>query len=79
MYTVVKEDELNIFNKPSRVILFGVSGAGKSSLTSALLHKYHSTFQEIIVLGSDLENISELNVRRDDNFTIRDITPGKKL
>lgn len=65
----VNESDIDIFYKPSRIVISGVSGAGKSSLCVNLIHKYHKKFKKIVVLGSSLENVSQIpNITRDDNF-----------
>ena len=68
MYSIVNKNEINIFEKPARLIIAGSSGAGKSYFVSALIEEYRENFDHVIVIGSDLENISHLNVTRDDTF-----------
>ena len=68
MYTSISGDELNIFQKPARVIIAGSSGAGKSYFVSALISKYRQVFTKVIVIGSDLENCNNLNITRDDSY-----------
>ena len=67
-YGVISEEELDIFNKPARLLISGFSGSGKSSFVCALIKKYRDRFQRVIVLGSDLENSTELDVEFDSEF-----------
>jgi len=67
METILKED-VDLFVKPSRFLVAGLSGSGKSYFTSNLIRRYRDKFDKIVVIGSDLENISDLNVERNDSF-----------
>ena len=79
MYTVVNEDDLNIFHKPLRMTIIALSGSGKSYFAVELLKKYKLKLDDIVVIGSNLEGISGLNVRRDDDFNpLEDFTPGRQ-
>ena len=68
MYRCVSNEEINIFNKSARIVIGGRSGAGKSFFVSKLIRKYRSCFDHIIAIGSDLENVNDLNVIRNDDF-----------
>ena len=80
MYRSILENEINIFEKPSRIIISGSSGTGKSYFISKLIRKYQSCFDSVIVIGANLENIDDLNVKRDDNYNpLTDDTSGRTL
>lgn len=64
----INESELLLFEKPCRILLSGFSGSGKSYFTSQLIRKYRHKFSKVIVLGSDLENVSDLNIIRNDKY-----------
>ena len=66
--TTINSDSLDIFSKPARILIFGLSGAGKSHLVSKLVRKYYEKFDEIVTVGADLENLEDTSVRRDDDF-----------
>ena len=68
MYPEVDANELNIFQEPARLVFAGYSGSGKSWLVSKLLNKYKHAFSKIIVVGSNLENISGVEITRMDDF-----------
>ena len=68
MYTSISENEIDIFEKPARIIVSGTSGAGKSFFISKLIRKYRNKFDSVIVVGANLENIEDLDVKRDDNY-----------
>ena len=68
MYTRVQEIDVDIFNLPARLLVSGCSGSGKSFFISRLLRKYKTYFNQIIVIGSDLENCEDLQIKRDDTF-----------
>lgn len=66
---IVSEKDTEIFTKSCcRLILAGVSGAGKTYLLSKLIRRYRHVFSKVYIIGSDLEDASDLNVIRDDNF-----------
>ena len=67
-YSKICEDEINIFNKPARLLVAGYSNSGKSFLVKKIVKKYRAVFNKIILLGSDFEDSSELNIIRDDDF-----------
>lgn len=68
MYAHVDQDQIDIFHEPARLIFAGFSGSGKSYLLSKLLNKYKHKFSKIIVVGSNLENVSEVDIVRNDKF-----------
>ena len=67
-YPRVMDPELDIFNKPARILVAGASNSGKSYLVSKLIQRWHEKFERIVVIGSDLENVLGLNVLRDDFY-----------
>ena len=67
-YGVISEEELNIFNKPARLLISGFSGSEKISFVRSLIKIYRDCFQRVIVLSSDLENSTELDVEFDSEF-----------
>ena len=69
MYTSVNESDVDIFKQPARILIAGISGCGKSFFVSRLIGKYRKYFNQIIVIGSDLENCEGLDVKRDDIFS----------
>lgn len=64
----VNFEDLNLFNKSSRWVIAGLSGSGKSYFTSELIRKYRHVFSKVYVIGSDLENVGDIDVVRNDNF-----------
>ena len=62
------DPELDIFNKPARILVAGASNSGKSYLVSRLIQRWHQKFERIVVIGSDLENVLGMNVLRDDFY-----------
>ena len=68
MYTPIHAVDVDIFNLPARLLISGCSGSGKSFFISRLLRKYRSYFTQIIVIGSNLENCEDLQIKRDDTF-----------
>ena len=68
MYTQVLASQIDIFNEPARLIFAGFSGCGKSYLLSKLLNKYKHKFSKIVLVGSNLENVSEIDIVRNDKF-----------
>ena len=68
MYTPIHDVDVDIFNLPARLLISGCSGSGKSFFISRLLRKYRSYFTQIIVIGSNLENCEDLQIKRDDTF-----------
>ena len=60
----IQADALNIFYKPARVIVAGMSNSGKSELCTALIKLYHHQFTRIIICGVQehpLEKIPEIS------------------
>ncbi|XP_069176698.1 uncharacterized protein [Procambarus clarkii] len=47
----ITEEQLDIFNEPSRIIIAGFSNGGKSYLCTKLVQKYHLKFSSIIICG----------------------------
>ena len=41
---------------------------GKVFFTSQLINKYASNFNKIICIGSDLENVENIDIERNDSF-----------
>jgi len=77
---IIGDEELDVFIKPARFLIAGLSGSGKSYFTSKLLRKYRNRFNKIIVIGSDLENVDDLEVERDDTFNpLREELSGNTL
>ena len=68
MYTRVSEDAIDIFKKPARLIVSGASGSGKSFFVSRLVRKYRAKFDSVIIIGACLENVADLDVKRNDDF-----------
>ena len=68
MNTSISDSELNLFAQPARILIAGYSGGGKSVLASKLIGKYRSVFDKVVIIGSTLENSSDLNIVRDDTF-----------
>ena len=68
MYRRILESDINIFEESARLIIAGSSGSGKSYFVSRLIRKYRKYFNNVIVIGTNLENIEDLDVKRDDNF-----------
>jgi len=68
MYEEIDRCELDIFEEPARLVFAGYSGSGKSWLVSKLLNKYKRKFSKIIVVGSNLENVSDIEINRMDDF-----------
>jgi len=66
--TLVSAGDLDIFHDPSRLLIGGFSGSGKSYFVSKLLKKYNHKFRKIIVVGSDLENVEGIKIERNDSF-----------
>lgn len=77
MYNIINENDISLFNKPHRILISGFSGSGKSFFTSNLIKKYRSNFKRVIVIGSDLENVHDLNVERLDDFNPFDLDEGE--
>ena len=65
---VLGAEQVEFFHTPSRFLIAGLSGSGKSFFTSQLINKYKSKFNKIVVLGSDLENIEGVEIERNDCF-----------
>ena len=58
-----KEEDLNLFSHPARVIIAGYSNSGKSVICGELIKKYNFAFDYILYCGTDehpLQNDSEL-------------------
>ena len=68
MYSIVCGDEVDLFTDPSRLILAGCSGSGKTQLLTRLIKKYSHKFDKIISIGSDLPAIDGVKITRDDSF-----------
>ena len=61
-YARVTEDVLDIFNKPARLLMSGLSGSGNSTFICDLIDKYKNKFQSVIVSGNDQGISKELNI-----------------
>ena len=68
MYRCIESDEIDIFKEPARLIIGGSSGSGKSFFISKLIRKYRRKFSRVIVIGSNLQNCTDLNIERNDTF-----------
>ena len=80
MYPSVNLTDIDIFNKPARVIVAGYSGCGKSYLVSELVKLYHAKFQKIVVYGTALEGLQDISiVRGGDENPLDDDSFGQKL
>ena len=67
MYARIDGSELDLFKSNGRIVVAGASESGKSFFTSQLIRKYNSKFDEIIVIGSNLENIDDIkNIKHAD-------------
>ena len=64
----ISEKDLSLFDNPFRILIAGASNSGKSFFASELIRRYYLKFTKIIVIGSDLENIDDLNIERNDDF-----------
>ena len=64
----VSSSDLNLFEKPARIIISGYSGSGKSFLCSQLIRKYEHLFDHIICVGSVLENLENVEIEYKDEF-----------
>ena len=64
----VNASDLTLFQRPNRLLLSGYSNSGKSYFVSNLIRKYRSVFSKVIVIGSDLEFVKDLNIIRDDSY-----------
>ena len=65
----VEEKEIELFLNPSRIILSGLSGSGKTTFAQNLVEKYQNSCHRIISIGSDLgKNIK--NLERIDDFDV---------
>lgn len=79
MFTRIPSTNLNIFESHSRIAFLGASGSGKSVLFRKLAIKYAHVFDEIIVIGGDIVEISGIpHLRRDDDFDILNKDTEKK-
>ena len=78
MVTCVDHNQLDLFHKPARILIFGLSGAGKSYLVSKIVRKYHKKFDNIISIGSDLEKVDGL-VQRDDSYDFENKDRNEKI
>ena len=67
-YTCVDETEISLFEPSDRIVVAGSSNSGKSYIVSKIIRKYREKFDQVIVIGSDLENVEDLNVTRNDSF-----------
>ena len=73
VYKPIQAVDVDIFNLPARLLISGCSplkcsGSGKSFFISRLLRKYKSYFNQIIVIGSNLEKSDDLQIKRYDTF-----------
>ena len=67
-YPRVMEPEVDIFNKPAKILVTGASNSGKSYLVSNFIQRWHERFERIVVIGNDLENVLGMNVSLDDFY-----------
>lgn len=67
-YERVLSNELNLFEKTSRLILSSFSGGGKSFLCSKIIRKYKDLFDKIVCVGSKLENLEDINIEYHDFY-----------
>ena len=78
MYTRVDGADIDIFQKPARLVVTGSSHSGKSYWCANLIRKYNKYFEKIVVIGAEFENLSDLPIIYDDNFdalAIQEPTP----
>ena len=70
MYTRIQNVDVDIFNLPARLLITGFQTLEKSFFyfISRLLRKYKTYFNQIIVIGSDLQNCEDLPIELDDTF-----------
>ena len=68
MHRRVVADDINLFSDHARIIVCGSSSSGKSFMVSKLIRKYRSQFENVILIGANLENIEDLHVIRNDDF-----------
>ena len=68
MFTRIDSSDIDIFNKPARVIIAGFSNSGKSFFTSKLLQNYKNKFDKIILYGSELENSEGLEIEHNEGY-----------
>ena len=67
-YARIAESELNIFERPARLLVSGYSGSGKSTLVEDIIKKYRDVFERVIILGTNLEKSNELKITHDNDF-----------
>ena len=67
-YGKISQSVINILNKPARLLIAGFSGSGEFTFVVNLLGKYKTSFNEVFVLGADLDNVQDLNIQRNDEF-----------
>ena len=66
----IPESEVDIFHTCARILIAGFSGSGKSYFASKLIRKYKHKFDQIILIGGNLEGVEDLGVVRRDDFNI---------
>ena len=64
----ILHSEVDIFHTTARILIAGFSGSGKSFFTSKLINLYKHKFSRIISIGSDLEQVDQVDIIRDDDF-----------
>lgn len=64
----VLSSEVDIFHTCARILIAGFSNSGKSYFTSKLINLYKNKFKRIIVIGSDLEQVDQVEIVRNDDF-----------
>ena len=67
-YATIAESELNIFERPARLLVSGYRGSGKSTLVEEIIKKYRDLFERVILLGTNLEKSDELKITNDNDF-----------
>lgn len=77
-----REDSLNLFRHPARIIIAGYTNSGKTHLCTRIVEKYHHVFSKIIICGvasHPLQNNAsikdKLEVHKDIIDPADDITP----
>ena len=65
----VTEDEINIFSSPARLVFIGNSGSGKTSLFIRVAQKYSHIFDQVVVIGGNINSIPGVkNLKIDPDF-----------